>query len=343
MRPPDKNRIFHGVRHIESDEIPFLESDPDILLVNQILGKDFPLRLHAFELPVPDYVELSRRMGNDMIYVADIWRLGRNELTDEQGRIHYVDGTMKTPQSLNDIGYPDLDLTRKRLEELLAAVEGTGFGISCNNRTAPTVVRSAIGYEDYWIALINNPRFVLDFQRIIDEQCLRELEMLLEYDIDMIHLASGVGSKSGSMCSPDMLEEFEYPFLRQQINRVKEAGKIVHFHIDGNVTDLIPDLINMGVDVLHPLEPCGGAQDIYETKQQYGSRITLHGNIDVAGILLKGNPEQVQLDVHQHIDALARGGGYIVGSSHDLHADVPIENFYAMRDAAHSYRRKGRP
>ncbi|MCK4783909.1 MAG: hypothetical protein KAV87_09180 [Desulfobacteraceae bacterium] len=337
MRKPDKTRIVNAVGHIESDEIAFLEHDPDMVLVNQMLGKDFSLGLHAYELPAEDYVELNRRMGNDMVYFGEIWRLGRKEKTDDQERIHYIDGTMKTPQSLKDIWYPDLDVARKRLEELLNAIEGTGFGIACCNKFAASVVCTAVGYEDYWLALYDNPGFIHEFQKIINEYCLRELEMFINHNVDMIHLGIGIGSKAGPMCSRKMLEEFQYPLLRQQINLAKAGGRMVHLHVDGNIKDLIADFIEMGVDILHPLEPCDGKQDIYEIKKTHGNKITLHGNIDVAGVLLKGTPEEVALDVNEHIAKLAPGGGYILGSSHDLHAAVPLDNFYAMRDAAHAY------
>ena len=338
MRTPDKRRILDAIEHVELDEIALMEIDPDMLLVNQILGKDFPLGLHAYELPAEDYVELNLRMGNDMVYFAEIWRLGRKQKTDDQGRIHYIDGTMKTPESLKDIWYLDADVTRRRLEGLLAALEGTGLGIMCANHVAPGVVCTAIGYEDYWLALIDNPRFVHEFQKIINEYCLRELETIMSYDVDMVRLALGVGSKDGPMCSRQMLQEFQYPYLRRQIDLIKAGAGIANLHIDGNITSLIGDFIEMGVDVLNPIEPCDGKQDIYDIKKQYGDKITLHGNIDVTGVLFHGTPEEVAHDVNRHMARLAVGGGYILASSHDLHEAVPLDSFYAMRDACHAYR-----
>lgn len=72
MRAPDKNRMLRAIRHIEAPEIPLLEIDPDIALVNQILGREFPVALQAYQLPVSDYVELNLRMANDLLYFADI-------------------------------------------------------------------------------------------------------------------------------------------------------------------------------------------------------------------------------------------------------------------------------
>ncbi len=341
MRKPDKNRFLNAVRHIEAEEIPFQENDPDILLVNRMLGKDFSLSLHAYELPIDDYVELARVMGNDMICFGDIWRLGRKEMTDAEGRIHYVDGTIKTPAALKDIWFPDLDNTRRRLEQTLNAIDGTGLGLMCSNKCAPTVVNIAVGMADYWMDTLESPEFIHEFQKIIHEHSMNELEIFSEHKVDIINLGIIVGMKSGPLCSPESLEEFQYPMLREQIKAAQEKGIVVRLHVDGNATSMIPDFIDMGVDLLHPLEPCDGQQDIFEIKRRYGDQIALHGNIDVGGVLAYGTPDEVRRDTIDHAAKLAAGGGYVVGSSHDLHSAIPLENFYAMRDAVHSYRFKG--
>lgn len=338
MRDPDKGRFMDAVAHVQCEEIPFFESDPDITLVNAILGKDFPLSLHAYELPTPDYVELNRRMGNDMIYFAHIWRLGRKEKTDEDGRIHYVDGMMKTADSLRDIRYPDLSLVERRLNGLLECIEGLGFGIVCSTQSAPMVVATAMGYQDYWLATLDRAGFVHEFTRTIQDWCMTELELLMQYPIDVVKTASGFVTKTGPMCSPEMLEEFETPCVRECMEAAKAGGLPVYFHIDGNVTGMLDSIVEMGVDILNPVEPCDGAQDIYRIKEEYGDRLALCGNIDVAGVLLRGSPEDVERDVREHIAGLARGGGYIVASSHDIHHLIPVENFFAMRDATHGYR-----
>jgi uroporphyrinogen decarboxylase len=89
------------------------------------------------------------------------------------------------------------------------------------------------------------------------------------------------------------------------------------------------------MDILNPIDPSAEGQDIYKLKEEFGSHLTLCGNINVDGVLLKGTPEEVKSDVYNHIENLAVGGGYIVASSHDLHQLIPVENIYAMRDAVH--------
>jgi uroporphyrinogen-III decarboxylase len=89
----------------------------------------------------------------------------------------------------------------------------------------------------------------------------------------------------------------------------------------------------MGVDVLNPIDPSGGVQDIYEIKEQYGREITLAGNINIDTVLKDSTPQEVKADVWEHMIKLGKGGGYIVSSSHNLHELIPVENYYAMRDA----------
>ena len=93
----------------------------------------------------------------------------------------------------------------------------------------------------------------------------------------------------------------------------------------------------VGMDILNPIDPSAEGQDIYELKDIYGRKITFCGNINIDGVLLTGDPEDVKTDVQNHMEKLAVGGGYIVASSHDLHQLIPIDNIYAMRDAVHDY------
>lgn len=343
MRNPDKKRFLDASRHVETQQVPLFEVDPDMSVARQILGKELPMDRHAYELPVDDYVELNLRMGNDMVYFAHIWRLGRKERKDEAGRIHYIDGTMKTPNDLRSLWYPDLDAQRRRLEELLDRLEGTGMGVVCCTQSSPFVVATAMGYQDFWIHAKLNPGFVDDFIKLIHEWCLRELEAYLRFPVDVVKTGSSFVTKTGPTCSPAMLERLETRYLAEQVQMAKERGKLVLHHVDGNVMAMIPGFIDMGIDILHPIEPCAGLQDIYQIKAKYGDRIALCGNIDVDGVLMHGSPEEITHDVCEHIDRLAGGGGYICSSSHDLHELIPVKNFYAMRDAVHEHRYRPGP
>lgn len=337
MRTPDKRRYLQAARHAPAPEVPFQELEFAHPISEALLGRTLP-RVRCFELPPRDLAALYQAAGCDMAYLAAIWELGRKNLIDAQGRKHYVDGLFKTRDSLREIVFPDLDTIRRRLDAVMTALAGTGLGLIYGPNPMPFTVTTAVGYQDYYEALILDPEFVIEFQRRLNDWCLAELDMALEFPVDVVRVGAVLCTKQGPMMSPEMIERFEYPFLREAIRRIHAAGRLVLLHADGDLTTLLPALVAMGCDIFHPIESCGGAQNIVALKARYGARLALHGNIDVAEVLAPGSPDDVRRATRARLDQLAPGGGYICGSSHDISEDVPFANFCALRDTVHAYR-----
>jgi uroporphyrinogen-III decarboxylase len=231
-----------------------------------------------------------------------------------------------------------LNLLEQRLEATCNLIQNSGFGMVCAAQTAGFTVPTAIGYQDFCLGTLINPQFINDFQKYVHEYSMKELEMYMRYPVDAVKISSGLITSNGSMISPDMLTEYEFQFIHEQCNLIHSRGIKTIFHIDGDVTSWIPKFLDMGMDILNPIDPSAEDQDVYSLKKKYGRQLTLHGNIDIDGVLLNGTPQDVKSDVNNHIEKLAMGGGYIVASSHDLHQLIPIANIYAMRDAVHEYR-----
>ena len=108
---------------------------------------------------------------------------------------------------------------------------------------------------------------------------------------------------------------------------------------DGTLVDVIEDVIEMGVDVLNPVQTSAMGMDTYVLKEKYGDRLSFHGAIDVQQVLPSSTPEEVKYDVAKRIYDLGRGGGYILSPCHNIGADVPPENIVAMFEAAQIYGR----
>lgn len=336
-REPDKQRILDAINHRERPDLPMLEVDPDMALVEKILEKDLPYHIHSYDLEPNDSIELNLKMGNDMVYFSHLWRVGRKEKPDAKGRLQYHGGTINSRTDFEQIWYPDLGELERRLELTCKMVEGTGLGILCQARSAISTAYTAMGPNDFLLNTIMNPDLLKDLIKILYDYCIREMEVFLKYPIDMMRITSRLYSDTGPLISMEMIEELENPYLREQISIIKGHGKHVLHHVDGKVDNLIPSFIEMGVDVINPIDPSGG-QDIFKIKKKYGDQITLCGNIDVNSILMNGTPSEVKENVISQMQFLGIGGGYIVASSHDLHQFIPIENFYAMRDAVAEYR-----
>jgi len=110
----------------------------------------------------------------------------------------------------------------------------------------------------------------------------------------------------------------------------------VLLHSDGAVRPLISDFIDMGVDVLNPIQPKAKNMNHEELKESYGDRLSFHGGIDIQALLCNGDPREVERETKQKIQLLGEGGGYIVAPSHCVQPDVPPENILAMVDAVKS-------
>ncbi len=106
-------------------------------------------------------------------------------------------------------------------------------------------------------------------------------------------------------------------------------------HCCGKQAAILPYLVEWGVNAVHPLQP--NANDIYAVQAEYGDKLTLVGNIDVAGVLTYGTPAEVRASVKEHIERLGGRGGYVVCSSHSIIDCVPPENYLAMVEATREY------
>lgn len=333
MREPSKTRYLNAIAHRDMAEIPFQENQVDISHINGVLGRDYAPSIRNYEISPEDQVEFAIRLGNDMVYVTSLWELGRQVSFDERGRKHYIDGLMKTRDSLKDIVEPDLGDLERRIDGVLESAAGTGLGVIVGVHHPPKLVTVALGYQDYMMALYDDPAFVHDFQQACAAYCRRELEMVLSKPIDVVQTPIDICMQSGPMYSPDILDEYEFPSVRQTLQRAKAAGKATILHVDGHIVALIPTFIDMGADILNPVEPSDD-QSIIDLKREFGDRVAFQGNLDIASVLSVMTPEQVRQRADALVQAMASGGGFILASSHDIGENVPWENLLAMRDAA---------
>jgi uroporphyrinogen decarboxylase len=106
-------------------------------------------------------------------------------------------------------------------------------------------------------------------------------------------------------------------------------------HCDGAILGIVPDLVEIGVDILNPIQPVvKGFEDTFALKEKYGSQICFHGGIDVQQVLPNATIAEVRREVTRRIYDLGRSGGYIIAPCHNINVDIPVENVLAMFEAA---------
>ena len=158
-------------------------------------------------------------------------------------------------------------------------------------------------------------------------------------DIDIFFIGNDLGSQSGPLLSPAQFEEFIVPSLRRLIDLGHEYGKPVMLHCCGGFRELIPRMIEIGLDALHALQPDAAGMDPDRIKADFGSQIVLNGGIDSKRVLIQGSsPDFVREETRKVLEIMKPGGRYIAGASHDsILEETPVHNVLAMFDAIEEY------
>ena len=151
--------------------------------------------------------------------------------------------------------------------------------------------------------------------------------------IDILRMADDLGTQIGLFFGPDMFRTFVKPRVKKLVDLAHSHGVKFMFHSCGAIRPLIEDLIEIGVDILDPLQAAAEGMDPQTLKDDFGDRICLHGGICTQHLLPQGTPEEVRCETQQRLEIFGAGGGYILAPCHVLQTDVPTENILAMSDA----------
>jgi uroporphyrinogen decarboxylase len=158
--------------------------------------------------------------------------------------------------------------------------------------------------------------------------------------VDVISQADDYGTQESQLISPDMFREQIKPRLKILFDRVKALAPNAKrfFHSCGNVRPLLPDYIEIGVEILNPVHIRARGMEPAALKREFGTDLVFWGGgVDTQGVLPNGTPQEVKDDVRRNIEALAPGGGYVFNTVHNIQADVPPQNIIAMWEALQEY------
>ena len=142
--------------------------------------------------------------------------------------------------------------------------------------------------------------------------------------------------RNPSLIDPDHFRQYYKPHIGRIIGAMKQSapGVKVMFHSCGNVRPMIPDFIEMGIDIINPVHINAAGMEPYQLKKDFGKDIVFWGGgVDTQKILASGTIDDVKSDVSRNIDALAPGGGFVFAAVHNIQSEVPPENIIAMCEA----------
>lgn len=189
------------------------------------------------------------------------------------------------------------------------------------------------GMENLLLYVALEPEFVTDLLTGIADYILRTMEILVSrFEFDCVALSDDYGIQKSLLISPDAWRRFVKPKLADIFSKAKSASKTVFLHSCGNVRTVVPDLVELGLDILHPIQP--EALDILELKSQFGKQLSFCGGLGTQNLLVNGSPDDVHNEVQRLKQEMGHNGGYILESGITIQADVPLENMLAMIEAA---------
>ena len=168
------------------------------------------------------------------------------------------------------------------------------------------------------------------YDRIL-EMDLAFLEAGLKKPVDAVRFGDDWGTQHSMIMPPYIWREFIKPRMKVMFEYCRKAGKITMLHSCGNIVEIMPELIEIGLDIYETMQP--EAMDVFKVKEEFGKDLSFWGGVSMQQVLAYGTPQDVTDEINLKCEKLGKGGGYICGPSHAVTVDVPIENNIAMINA----------
>jgi uroporphyrinogen decarboxylase len=198
------------------------------------------------------------------------------------------------------------------------------------------------GAEQTLVDMMEQPAMVITLFRKISSFYLEYGQRVLEAAggmIDIICTGDDFGAQEGALISPAMWEKYLQEGFQKYISLGHTYGARVMHHTCGSVIELLPRLIDCGLDILQSIQPEAAGMNPADLKKNFGAQIAFQGGISIQSILPHGRPAEIRDHVHSLFAAMAPGGGFVAGTSHNIQVDTPVSNIEALYSAFHEFAR----
>jgi len=283
--------------------------------------------------------------GATAVSTAPRERLDREHIRDAFGIVYHIGGNVGEPYPVDGPIQKPSDLSGYKMRE---PAEGDYTMLNVLRQALPNVAiawhspgtfKTAWGLrgsiQQYLMDYLLDPDLAHALARLATDYCIQNITRALGKAADFVILEGDLAHNPGPLMSPRHYGEFIQPYHAEICAAAHRIGKKIVKHSDGNLTPLLPQLLDAGFDGIHPIQP--QCMDIAATKQALFGRACVLGNIDCMFLLPFGTPAEVEAAVRETIAQAAPGGGYIISSSNSIHPGCRAENYIAMVRAAQKY------
>lgn len=314
---PDIDRLLSTLHRVKRDRTPNFEVMFNERCTSHLLGRP---SWTFWGMAPQAAVELVQRVGQDAIVCSCT-------LADNRA-------VVASPADLGRLEGSDPQAVREKMGAYLDAVAGTRVGVCARfggPLTATYMACAPVPIESFMYLLYDQPELIATLLDHFTAETVRLVEAIAHLPFHLFYLGDDLGTNLGPMISPKHIANLWAPRYERIVRAMQATGRPIINHCCGDQSPVLPWLARWGVEATHPIQP--GPNDIDAIHREHGAHLALIGNIDVAGILSCGTPDEVYRDTAAHIARL--GPGYVVCSSHSIIDSVPPENYLAMVRAAH--------
>jgi uroporphyrinogen decarboxylase len=332
---PDFDRLRTALLGGQPDRVPLVE-----------LTVDPSVREAFLEKPANDLkteIEFYARAGYDAIKISPLvdinpgrkapredWRT-TDSLEFNRDRVWAPEGAgmITTLQELESYRWPRPDEVDYSPLEQAATFLPPGMKIIGQYGDIFTWAWTLMGFETFSFALVDNPQLVARVMNILGQLISGMFAAMADFEqVGALWYTDDLAFKTGLLVSPQVLRTHLFPWMKKIGQICAQRNIPFLYHSDGKLDAVMDDLLDCGIDALHPIEP--QAMDIREMKRKYGQRLCLIGNLDLEYTLTRGTPQDVARETRALIRDVGPGGGYCVSSSNSIPSYVPVANYRAM-------------
>jgi uroporphyrinogen decarboxylase len=332
---------------MDVEEIELVDYVQQLPYLDEKLLERFGVDFRMVQLPAATAPGLNVFEEGDYYAFVDRWGSKLHMPKDGGLYFDWVDFPIKeaTMEALDNYTWPQPDppaYNAQLREQAKVLYENTDYALVGSAVIGGGIFEQparTMGLENFLMALVTEPRFA---DRLMDqitevyiESCNNYLEQVGEY-LQVFTYWDDVSGQDGWLISPDIYRKMIKPKQRRLLEAIRsKTDAKVYYHGCGAVYDLIPDLIELGFDILNPVQVSARGMDTKRLKQAYGQDIVFWGGgVDTQRALPFGTPADVADEVKRRIDDLAPGGGFVFAAVHNIQALVPPENIVTMFDTA---------
>jgi uroporphyrinogen decarboxylase len=327
-----KERVRQAITHHDTDIVPYSMHLTQIAyqrLLDYVKDPDYIANIgdHLTGCGYGGFVEVKPGYFQDDFGV--VW----NRTVDKD--IGVLEGLVLPEADLSNYNFPVIDEAdlRARCE---SAIKNAGdmfvtasLGFSVFERAW-----TLRGMENVLIDFVTDPDFSHQLFDAICEFNLKVIKIFCEYPFDGIYFGDDWGQQAGTIMGPGHWREFIKPTVAKMYAMAKDSGKFVVQHSCGDIQEIFPDLIDIGLDVYNTFQP--EIYDIRAVKKEFGDHLSFYGGISTQRLLPFASPEEVKRVSREIMGVMSKSGGYIASPTHAVPGDVPPENIVAMVDVFHN-------